>query len=350
MSDPTHAVRTPVPAWRTQVHARPRRREIPASGWTVDLMPSLVGKTVIVTGANSGIGLETARVFAAKGAHVVFAVRDETRGRDAAAGVSGSTEVRRLDLADLQSVRAFADAWTDDIHILVNNAGVMVPPLGRTADGFELQFGINHLGHFALTNLLLPHVSGRVVTVASSAHRSATMDFDDLNWLTRRYGTGSGGYEQSKLANLLFTLELQRRLERSGLPVIAVAAHPGMTATNLMSSSESPAMIAFAKVAVRLFAQDPAMGATPTLFAATADLPGGSYAGPSRRREMAGPPILVGRSMVAADPVVAARLWAASEELTGVRYPGAICTSGHDRNRAKWARGISRLERQRHYP
>ena len=184
--------------------------------WTVDRIPSLAGKTVIVTGANSGIGLEAARVFAAKGAHVVFAVRDEKRGRDAAATVIGSTEIRHLDLADLQSVRAFAEAWKDDVHILVNNAGVMVPPLGRTADGFELQFGINHLGHFALTNLLLPHISGRVVTVASSAHRSATIDFDDLNWHTRRYGSGSGGYEQSKLANLLFTLELQRRLEGSG--------------------------------------------------------------------------------------------------------------------------------------
>ena len=253
--------------------------ELPVPAWTVEQMPSLTGRNVIVTGANSGIGLEAARAFAAKGAHVVFAVRDETRGRDAAATVTGSTEVRHLDLADLQSMREFAEGWRDTVHILVNNAGVMVPPLGRTADGFELQFGINHLGHFALTNLLLPRITGRVVTVASSAHRSATIDFDDLNWHTRRYGRGSGGYEQSKLANLLFTLELQRRLERSGSPVIATAAHPGMTATNLMSSSESPAMTAFAKVAVRLFAQDPVMGATPTLFAATADIPGGSYAG-----------------------------------------------------------------------
>jgi NAD(P)-dependent dehydrogenase (short-subunit alcohol dehydrogenase family) len=308
---------------RTQRNPRTGPQQTPAPGWTVDRIPSLAGKTVIVTGANSGIGLEAARVFAAKGAHVVFAVRDEKRGRDAAASVIGSTEIRHLDLADLQSVRAFAEMWTDDVHILLNNAGVMVPPLGRTADGFELQFGINHLGHFALTNLLLPHISGRVVTVASSAHRSATIDFDDLNWHTRRYGTGSGGYEQSKLANLLFTLELQRRLEGSGSPVIATAAHPGMAATNLMSSSESPVMTAFAKVAVRLFAQDAVMGATPTLFAATEDLPGGSYAGPSRRREMAGPPVLVGRSAQAADPVVAARLWAASEELTGVRYPAA---------------------------
>ena len=186
--------------------------------WTTDRMPNLTGKTIIVTGANSGIGLEAARVFAAKGAHVVFAVRDETKGRDAAATVAGSTEVRPLDLADLASVRAFAEDWSGDIHVLVNNAGVLVPPFGHTKDGFELQFGTNHLGHFALTNLLLPHITGRVVTVASGAHRSGTIDFDDLNWATRRYGGGSGAYEQSKLANLLFTLELQRRLDASGSP------------------------------------------------------------------------------------------------------------------------------------
>ncbi len=292
-----------------------------ASDWTADRIPNLAGQTVNETGSNSGIGLEAARVFAAKGAHVVLAVRDEARGRDAAAGIDGSTEVRPLDLADLASVRAFAESWTGEIGILVNNAGVMVPPLGRTKDGFELQFGINHLGHFALTNLLLPHITRRVVTVASSAHRSGAIDFDDLNWATRRYGSGGGGYEQSKLANLLFTLELQRRLADAGSAVIATAAHPGMTATNLMSSSESPVMTLLAKVAVRLFAQDAVMGATPTLFAATADVPGGSYAGPSTRREMAGPPVLVGRSAEAADPDVAARLWAASEELTGVRFP-----------------------------
>ena len=339
MSAQTHPADKSAPWQRPQ--GTPRgERETSAAPWTVQRMPALAGRTVIVTGANSGIGLEAARVLAAKGAHVVFAVRDEIRGQGAAATVTGSTEVRHLDLADLQSVRAFAKTCTEAIHILVNNAGVMVPPLGRTADGFELQFGINHLGHFALTNLLLPQITGRVVTVASNAHRSATIAFDDLNWHTRRYGRGSGGYEQSKLANLLFTLELQRRLERSGSPVIATAAHPGMTATNLMSSSESPAMTAFAKVAVRLFAQDAVVGATPTLFAATGEIPGGSYAGPSRRHELAGPPILVSRSTAAADPVAAARLWAASEDLTGVRYPAAQMhrpathdgTSLHDRD------------------
>lgn len=289
--------------------------------WTPRRMAGLDGTTVIVTGANSGIGCEAAKVFAAQGAHVVFAVRDETKGRDAAASVPGSTEVRRLDLADLASVREFAQGWSGGIHLLINNAGVLMPPLGYTVDGFERHYGINHLGHFALTNLLLPHITGRVVTVASGAHRTGSIDFDDLNWATRRYRNGAEAYAQSKLANLLFTLELKRRLESSGSSVIATAAHPGMAVTNLMSSSESAFMRAMARVAVRLFAQDAASGAGPTLFAATEAIPGGSYAGPANRRELAGPPVLVGRSPEASNLETAARLWAASEELTGVRYP-----------------------------
>jgi NAD(P)-dependent dehydrogenase (short-subunit alcohol dehydrogenase family) len=289
--------------------------------WDLRRLPRLDGKTVIVTGANSGIGFEAAKVFATQGAHVVFAVRDEKKGRDAAASVTGSTEVRRLDLADLSSVREFAHGWTGGIHLLINNAGVLMPPLGYTVDGFERQFGINHLGHFALTNLLLPHITGRVVAVASGAHRTGSIDFDDLNWESRRYGNGSGAYAQSKLANLLFTLELQSRLEGSGSSVTATAAHPGMAATNLMSSSENPVMNVVAKVAVRLFAQDAASGAQPTVFAATGNIPGGSYVGPGNRRELSGPPVLVGRSPEAENRETAARLWAASEELTGVRYP-----------------------------
>ena len=289
--------------------------------WDASQMPNLAGKTIIVTGANSGIGLEAARAFAAHGAHVVLAVRDQARGDAAAATIAGSTEVRRLDLADLASVRAFAAGWIGDIHILVNNAGILVPPFGHTADGFELQFGTNHLGHFALTNLLLPQITGRVVTVASSVHRSGRIDFDDLNWSARRYGGGAAAYGQSKLANLLFTLELQRRLAASGSGVIATAAHPGMAATNLGSSSENPVLNVVARLAVRLFAQDAVSGAAPTLFAATEPIPGGSYAGPGGRREMVGPPRLVGRSSAASDSVAAARLWAASEELTDVRYP-----------------------------
>jgi len=291
------------------------------SDWTTDRIPSLAGSTIIVTGANSGIGIGAARVFAAKGAHVVFAVRDEKRGRDAAATVTGSTEVRRLDLAHLSSVRQFAENWRGDIRVLVNNAGVMVPPYGLTKDGFQLQFGINHLGHFALANLLLPHITHRVVPVASGAHRSATIDFDDLNWSARRYGAGGGAYGQSKLANLLFTSELQRRLVGAGSSVLATAAHPGMAATNLMSGNTNPVMTAFAKLAVGLFAQTAAAGAAPTLFAATEPIPGASYVGPGNRRELAGPPVLVGRSEAASDPALAERLWVVSEELTGVRFP-----------------------------
>ncbi len=292
-----------------------------APTWTTDRVPRLDGKTFVVTGANSGIGLEAARVFADHGAHVVFAVRDLERGIAAAATIVGSTEVRHLDLADLASVHGFADAWTGDIHVLVNNAGVLVPPFGHTTDGFELQFGTNHLGHFALTNLLLPHISGRVVTIASGAHKAGTIDFDDLNWHTREYRGGSRAYSQSKLANLLFTLELQRRLHASGSPVLAMAAHPGMAATSLNSSSTNAALNLLARVAVRLFAQSAADGALPTVFAATEAIDGASYVGPGNKREMAGPPVLVTRAAAASDEAVAARLWTVSEELTGVHYP-----------------------------
>ena len=288
--------------------------------WHPRQLAQQTGRTFVVTGANSGIGLEAARAFAAHGAHVVLAVRDEARGATAAAAIHGSTEVRRLDLADLSSVRAFTAAVTGEVDVLVNNAGVMVPPFGLTADGFELQMGINHLGHFALTNLLLPQLTGRVVTVASTAHRTGTIDPDDLNWSSRPYRRGAA-YAQSKLANLLFTLELQRRLEASGSEVIATAAHPGWAATNL----GTPAYGAFANAAIgfasRLLANDAVDGATPTLFAAVGPMPGAGYAGPGRRRGLAGPPVIVGRSAAALDPDAAARLWDVSERLTRVRYP-----------------------------
>ncbi len=291
------------------------------TAWTVEQMPDLTGTTIIVTGGNSGIGLEAVRSFALNGAHVVLAVRDERRGSDAAATVEGSTEVRHLDLADLASVRAFAENWSGDIRVLVNNAGVLVPPFGRTRDGFELQFGTNHLGHFALTNLLLPYLTGRVVTVASNAHRTGHIDFDDLDWSTREYRAGSDAYAQSKLANLLFTLELQRRLEASDSRVIATAAHPGMAATNLGASTGNAMLRLVGKIAVRWVAQSAAAGAAPTLFAATAPMPGAGYAGPSRRGGMTGPPVLVDRAAAAEDQVTAARLWSVSEELTGVEFP-----------------------------
>ncbi|MBC9728104.1 oxidoreductase [Streptomyces sp. TRM68367] len=289
--------------------------------WNATHLPDLTGRTVVVTGANSGIGLTATDALARAGAHVVLAVRDVERGRAAAARVRGSTVVRRLDLADLSSVRGFAAAWQDPLHTLVNNAGVMMLPRQRTVDGFEMQFGTNHLGHFALTNLLLPHITDRVVTVSSGAHRwsDERIHFDDLN-LTSVYDPRRA-YAQSKLANLLFTLELQRRLTASGSPVRALAAHPGYAATNLQSHAGSPVMRGFMRIGNRFVAQDDRAGALPTLYAATQDLPGASYVGPDGFAEMRGGPTLVGRSRAASDPLTARRLWRVSEELTHVRFP-----------------------------
>jgi NAD(P)-dependent dehydrogenase (short-subunit alcohol dehydrogenase family) len=295
------------------------------AAFTPDHIPDLAGKTVIVTGANSGIGHAAAAALAHAGATVVLAVRDQAKGEAAAATMTGTTEVRPLDLASLDSVRAFAASWQGGIDLLINNAGVMIPPLTRTADGFELQFGTNHLGHFALTNLLLPHVAptGRVVTVSSDAHRAGAIDFDDLNWERRRYRAWRA-YGQSKLANLLFTGELQRRLTEAGSTVQATAAHPGYAATNLQSHSGSRvAAFAMKQLGNRLIAQDAAGGALPTLYAAVADIPGGSFAGPSGPFGLGlrGAPTLVGRSAAASDEQVARRLWTVSETLTGVSFP-----------------------------
>jgi NAD(P)-dependent dehydrogenase (short-subunit alcohol dehydrogenase family) len=294
------------------------------SGFTAADVPDLTGQTVIVTGANSGIGLETGKALTRAGAHVVLAVRDQARGREAADAMPGpgSAEVRPLDLASLDSVRAFARDWSGQpVDLLINNAGVMIPPLGRTQDGFELQFGTNHLGHFALTNLLLPNVSGRVVTVSSGAHRSGRIDFDDLNWERRRYLPWRA-YGQSKLANLLFTAELQRRLTEAGSPVQSEAAHPGYAATNLQSHSDRWLMnFAMGTLGNRLLAQDAASGALPTLYAATADLPGNAFVGPSGFGGTRGAPAPCPRSRAATDTATAARLWTVSEQLTGVTFP-----------------------------
>jgi NAD(P)-dependent dehydrogenase (short-subunit alcohol dehydrogenase family) len=237
------------------------------------------GRNVIVTGANSGIGLSAARELARAGAHVTLAVRSPEKGRAAAATMPGETEVRQLDLASLSSVREFAAGCEGDIHLLINNAGVMVPPLSRTADGFELQLGTNHLGHFALTNLLLDQVTERVVTVSSSAHRLGSIDFDDLNWERKPYKAWRA-YGQSKLANLLFTSELQRRLSAAGSSVLATAAHPGYAATNLQFHSERRLLDLLSMFGNRVLAQDSDGGALPTLYAALADIPGDSFAGP----------------------------------------------------------------------
>jgi NAD(P)-dependent dehydrogenase (short-subunit alcohol dehydrogenase family) len=287
----------------------------------------MTGRTVIVTGANSGIGRAAASALAGAGANVVLAVRNMEKGQAAAAAMPGTTEVRRLDLASLESVREFAGSWTGEIDILINNAGVMVPPLSRTVEGFELQFGTNHLGHFALTNLLLERITGRVVTVSSGAHRIGAIDFDDLNWERKPYRAWRA-YGQSKLANLLFTSELQRRLSDAGSTILATAAHPGYAATNLQFAGGNKVVALLSVVGNRTLAQDENGGALPTLYAAVAEIPGDSYAGPGRFMEQRGPAKLVGRSGAAKNGEVARRLWDVSEELTGVRFPlGAVAAA-----------------------
>ncbi len=291
-----------------------------ASKWTAQQFPDQARRTAVVTGANSGLGLVTARELARAGARVVMAVRNTEKGEQAAEGVTGDSEVRSLDLADLSSVRAFADEWSGDIDVLVNNAGVMALPKQQTADGFEMQIGTNHLGPFALTNLLLPNIRDRVVTVSSGAHRIGKVDLDDLNWEQRRYDRWRA-YGQTKLSNLLFTLELQRRLAEAGSDVRAVAAHPGYAATNLQSHTGSFVQNLFMKIGNVVVAQSDEMGALPTLYAATEDIPGGAYVGPDGVGEQRGHPKLVGRSGAANDEETARGLWERSEELTGVSMP-----------------------------
>ncbi|WP_446040689.1 oxidoreductase [Streptomyces sp. SID1121] len=290
-----------------------------APRWSLSDLPAQTGRTVLITGAGSGIGLETARAFASAGARVTLAVRNLDAARTAASDLPGDPEVLPLDLADLSSVRGFAAAWDRPLDVLVNNAGVANVPLGRTADGFETHLGTNHLGHFALTNLLLPRITDRVVTVASNAHKGATLDLTDLNWRRRPY-RASAAYGQSKLANLLFTLELRRRLTEAGSPVLAVAAHPGAATTGL-NRHLGPALAFVAATVGRIIQQSGPAGALPILFAATRPLVGGSYVGPDGRGEQRGHPTLVGRSAAAQDPVLARELWDASERLTSTAFP-----------------------------
>ena len=286
----------------------------------------LTRTTAIVTGASSGLGLQVARALSGAGARVVYAVRDMGKGRQAAAAAPGLTEVRELDLADLSSVRRFAADWDGgEIDLLINNAGVVMPStLTRTADGFESQFGVNHLGPFALTLLLLQHVTGRVVTVSAAAHRFGQIDFDDLNWEHRPYNP-AGAYAQSKLAALLFTAELQRRLTAAGSGVLAMAAHPGWSDTGAITHSGGSTGVLM-RAGNRLIAQKPAEGALPTLYAATADIPGGAFAGPGGFGGMRGAPKLVKTSKAAQDRELARRLWDASAALTNIQ-PALVLAS-----------------------
>jgi NAD(P)-dependent dehydrogenase (short-subunit alcohol dehydrogenase family) len=302
------------------------------SKWTESDVPDQSGRIAIVTGANTGLGFETAKVLAAKGAQVVIAVRDAEKGKAAAAQIVGNVPhadiaVQPLDLGSLQSVRAAADelkAAYPRIDLLINNAGVMYPPKQTTSDGFELQFGTNHLGHFALTGLLLDHLlpveGSRVVVVASIAHNiRAGIHFDDLQW-ERSYNRVSA-YGQSKLSNIMFAYELQRRLATAAANTIAVAAHPGVSNTELMRHLPGATLPAFNKLA-GLVTNSPAMGALATLRAATDPaVTGGQYYGPDGFRELWGHPVLVDSNKQSRDVAVQERLWGVSEELTGVRFP-----------------------------
>lgn len=288
------------------------------SEWTAADLPSFTGRTVIVTGANSGLGLVTARELAGAGAKVILAVRNTAKGDEAAEAITGDVEVRKLDLQDLASVREFADG-VDAVDVLVNNAGIMAVPYALTVDGFESQIGTNHLGHFALTNLLLPKISDRVVTVSSIMHIIGRISLKDLNWKARPY-LAWPAYGQSKLANLLFTKDLQRRLTEAGSPVRAIAAHPGYSATNLQGRTGNPTGTRFWLAANRVFATDAEFGARQTLYAVAKDLPGDTFVGPRfGSRGPTGPTQF--RSPLARDARTATALWELSEQLTDTRFP-----------------------------
>ena len=294
--------------------------------WTFSNIPDQSEKTAIVTGANSGIGYETTLALAQKGATVVMACRNLEKANTAADQIrqtnpAGTVKVMELDLGNLDSVRQFVAAFQehyDRLDMLINNAGIMMPPYGKTAQGFETQIGVNHLGHFALTGLLLDTLlqtpQSRVITVSSAAHRFGEINFEDLNWETRDYKPNPA-YGQSKLANLLFTYELQRKLTAAGKDTLAIAAHPGWTETNLQQHSS------MARFLNPFFAQKQPIGALPTLYAAVApNVHGGDYFGPDGFMEMRGHPKKVDSNDQSHDKAVAARLWDVSEELTDVRY------------------------------
>ncbi|TWT05318.1 SDR family NAD(P)-dependent oxidoreductase [Planococcus sp. CPCC 101016] len=293
-------------------------------------MEQLTGKTAIITGANSGIGLEAAKVFADRGAKIIMAVRDTAKG-EAARDLILSTKqeafitVMKLDLADLANVRKFAESFKDkydSLDLLINNAGVMTPPYSKTKDGFELQFGSNHLGHFALTGLLLPLLKktpgSRVVSLSSLAHKGAAINFDNLDG-TKGYKPMKF-YSQSKLANLLFAQELDKRFKENGLQSLSLACHPGISATNLFKFGKRDAP-EFLKSLMHNFLQPPDMGALPTIYAATEpQLKGGEYIGPDGKGQRKGYPALDTPHASAGDKAVSQKLWAVSEKLTGVTF------------------------------
>jgi NAD(P)-dependent dehydrogenase (short-subunit alcohol dehydrogenase family) len=295
------------------------------SKWGITDINDQKGKIAIVTGASSGIGLETARVLALKKATVIQAVRSMDKGRRALNKIKEQNEkadiiVMELDLANLKSIREFTEKIKrqyNRLDLLINNAGVMVPPYSKTKDGFELQFGTNHLSHFALSGLLLDLLrktpESRIVNVSSNAHKMGNLNFNDLNWEYRKYKKMKS-YGDSKLANLYFTFELKRRLHKNGDNPLVMASHPGWAATELQRHTR------FINFMNTFFAQDAKIGALPTLYAATADdVESGNYYGPDGFMEMRGYPTKVDSSELSKDPEVAQKLWDVSEELTGVK-------------------------------
>lgn len=280
--------------------------------WTAADLPDMTGRRVLITGAGRGIGLVTARELGRVGTHVVLGVRDVDRGYRAIAGMPGDFEVRRLDVSDLGSVREFAESWTGGLDILVNNAGVMDVPPTRTRQGLDVQTATNYFGPFVLTNLLLPRISDRVVSIASQLHRRGQVDLDDLAWKSRKYDQMKA-YNDSKLAIVLFSLELQRRLTASGSRVRSVLAHPGIATTSLAAHSPAGRVNR-----LRFLINDPERGALPTLYAATQDVPGNAYVGPDGLGSIKGYPKIRRQSSAGLDEKVARSLWQATAAVTGV--------------------------------
>lgn len=294
--------------------------------WDSRNIPDQNDRIIIVTGSSSGLGFEDARILANKNAKVIVAVRNLEKGNNAVKKIKAQNNnadviAMQLDLADLKSVAQFVKNFTEKfgrLDILINNAGVMIPPYSKTKDGFELQFGTNHLGHFALTAQLLPLLSSaknpRIVNVSSNAHKMGNLDFDDLNWTNRQYKAWNA-YGNSKIANLYFTYELKRRLNSAGKNIVVAAAHPGWTATELQRNS------GLIESLNGLFAQKPQMGALPTLYAATANnVKSGDYFGPSGWQEWRGYPKKVESNKLSHDQKIAEKLWLVSEKLTNVKF------------------------------
>lgn len=293
------------------------------TAWSPSRLGNMSGKRIIVTGATNGVGLGTARVLARAGAHVVMAVRNTDLGAQRAAEIGGSTLVLKLDLADLSSVRAFPELLGDDVDILINNAGGLSEHRVDTVDGFEMTIGTNFLGPFALTNLLFGRVHSQIINVGSDAHKSATLRLDDMHLRSHRWAVFPA-YARSKLAVMLWGLELDRRLREARSPVVTQLTHPGWVASNLSHVSDKPVMAAAHRVVKAVadrFANDIEQGAAPTLYCISEPIPPGSYVGVDGRFGLRGGPVLIGRSAVACDYDAAAKLFKFAEQETGTTLP-----------------------------